>query len=189
MNTGRVNAVIVSDGADELQALRWVGEHTATRLEAADISVSALRERRVSYADLREAGINPGIAALLRRVHSLPWSHSSDGGDLDRRADQVRGLGDAERAWVTASAGGWEEAAVPTGSDRVLDREPTAEWEDPISPTVVRGIGPKRAAQLAEAGVVSLRALQVADPTALANALGYSVETIRRWQTRAANQQ
>lgn len=187
--TDRGNSGIVSDGEDDLRALRWVGSHTADRLRSAEISPIDLTERRVSYADLREAQVNPGIAALLRREYSLPWSHASDGGDLDRRAEQVRGLGADERAWVSVSAGEWEDTPVQHATDRVLDRERTAEWDDPTPPSTIRGIGPQRAEALAEAGVISVRALCDADPDALAAVLDVSADTIRTWQTRGGDQQ
>lgn len=174
-----------------LRELRWVGPHTAARLEAADITPAALRERRVSYAELREAGVNPGVAALLRRRHSLPWDRSGGGGDLDRRAAQVRGLGEAERAWVAASDGDWttRDGTHDSARGRGQDRERAVEWPEPTPPTAVSGIGPARAERLAGAGVVSVRALLAADTEALADACGFPVAQVRRWQRRAAEQQ
>jgi hypothetical protein len=71
--------------------------------------------KRVSYRDLTERGVHPGVAAKIRREHSLSWSFDSESSDLSRRSSQVRGLDDEERAWVAASAG-WadEDAAAET---------------------------------------------------------------------------
>ena len=95
---------------DELTALQCVGQQTATVLAAADIDATDLREKRVAYTDLVDLGVNPGVAARIRRTHSLSWSFESSGADLERRSSQVRGLGAAERAWVAASSGDWSAA-------------------------------------------------------------------------------
>ena len=95
-----------------LTALRFVGPATAAVLDGAGVSQADVRERRVSYRDLVEAGVNAGVAARIRREHSLSWSFDSSGDDLGRRSAQVRGLDDEERAWVAASSGDWESTAT-----------------------------------------------------------------------------
>ncbi|RDZ64833.1 hypothetical protein C5B90_00220 [Haloferax sp. Atlit-12N] len=91
----------------ELQDLKYVGPATAESLAESNIDVDAIVDGEVCYRDLVAAGTNPGVAAKIRRWHSLSWSFNS-GDDLDRRSSQVRGLGDDERAWVAASSGDWD---------------------------------------------------------------------------------
>jgi hypothetical protein len=100
---------------DEFEALRFVGPKTAAALRDSPIAVEDLVRKRVSYRDLTERGVHPGVAAKIRREHSLSWSFDSESSDLSRRSSQVRGLDDEERAWVAASAG-WadEDAAAET---------------------------------------------------------------------------
>ncbi|ATW89937.1 hypothetical protein halTADL_3235 [Halohasta litchfieldiae] len=93
--------------------MRFVGPATATALDTHGYDATAITDKRVSYRMLVEAGVNPGVAAKIRREHSLSWSFSS-GGDLDRRSAQIRGLGTAEAEWVAASAGDWEAASEQT---------------------------------------------------------------------------
>jgi hypothetical protein len=112
-----------------LEAVRFVGPATAVVLREADIAAAAFSGKRVSYRDLTDAGVNPGVAAKLRREHSLPWSFASDGEDLGRRSAQVRGLGDAERAWVAASSEEWGDGDTDTASDRSgEDGTDTGDW-------------------------------------------------------------
>lgn len=82
--------------------LKFVGPATADAVEAAGFSAQDVADKEVSYRMLTEAGVNPGVAAKIRRHHSLAWSFDNDG-DLDRRSEQVRGLKDAEAAWVASS--------------------------------------------------------------------------------------
>ena len=84
--------------------LKFVGPATAAAIEAAGFSAQAVADKEVSYRMLQEAGVNPGVAAKIRRHHSLAWSFDNDG-DLDRRSEQVRGLKDDEAAWVASSHG------------------------------------------------------------------------------------
>ncbi len=91
--------------------LKFVGPATAESLSTASFGPEAIRHKTVSFSMLLDAGVNPGVAARIRREHSLPWSfETEDRQDLDRRSDQIRGLGDGERAWVAASSGDWAEA-------------------------------------------------------------------------------
>ena len=90
--------------------LKFVGPATAGVVAAAAFDAADIRAKRVSYDMLVDAGVNPGVAAKLRRWHSLSWSFASGSG-LDRRSEQVRGLQADERAWVAASAGDWADTA------------------------------------------------------------------------------
>lgn len=92
-----------------LQDLKYIGPATADALSASNIDAGAIVDGEVCYRDLVEAGVNSGVAAKIRRWHSLSWSFGS-GDDLDRRSSQVRGLGDDEREWVAASSGDWGSA-------------------------------------------------------------------------------
>lgn len=91
------------DDRERLEDLAYVGPRTAEQLAAADVSADDVREKRVSYRDLVSAGVNPGVAAKLRREHSLHWTLDEQGADLDRRSEQVRGLRDGEREWIAAA--------------------------------------------------------------------------------------
>jgi hypothetical protein len=120
-------------GREELVDLKWIGPATERVLSDADLTAATLREKGVSYRGLVDAGVNPGVAAKIRREHSLSWSFEAGDG-LDRRSSQVRGLGSEEAAWVAASAGDW----ASDGSEPV-DPEPddagdgadstTGDWE------------------------------------------------------------
>ncbi|MFB6176866.1 MAG: helix-hairpin-helix domain-containing protein [Halobaculum sp.] len=109
---------MTDDGEAETQEatdLKFVGPATAESLAAASFGPEAIRRKTVSFSMLLDAGVNPGVAARIRREHSLPWSfETEDRQDLDRRSDQIRGLGDGERAWVAASSGDWTEEETPT---------------------------------------------------------------------------
>ncbi|WP_435117047.1 DUF7409 domain-containing protein [Halolamina sp. C58] len=110
--------------------LKFVGPATADAVESAGFSAQDIVEKDVSYRMLLEAGVNPGVAAKIRRHHSLSWSFDNDG-DLDRRSEQVRGLGDEEAAWVASSLGDGEgETSDDEGEtdDGELDEE--AAWID-----------------------------------------------------------
>lgn len=91
-----------------LESIRYIGPATAAVLDSSGFGPTAITDKRVSYRMLVDAGVNPGVAAKIRREHSLSWSFSS-GGDLGRRSTQIRGLGTAEAEWVAASAGDWEQ--------------------------------------------------------------------------------
>lgn len=93
---------------DDPTDLKFVGPATAGAIEAAGFSAQAVADKEVSYRMLLEAGVNPGVAAKIRRHHSLAWSFDNDG-DLDRRSTQVRGLQDEEAAWVADSRVGDRE--------------------------------------------------------------------------------
>ncbi|ELZ26465.1 hypothetical protein C474_19994 [Halogeometricum pallidum JCM 14848] len=89
---------------EALEELRFVGPKTAAALRDSPIDAADVARKRVSYRDLTAHGVHPGVAAKIRREHSLSWSFDAEDGDLSRRSSQVRGLDDDERAWVAASS-------------------------------------------------------------------------------------
>ena len=114
---------------DEFEALRFVGPKTAAALRDSPVEVADLVRKRVSYRDLTERGVHPGVAAKIRREHSLSWSFDSESSDLSRRSSQVRGLDDEERAWVAASAG-WAEEDESAETDGSGDaRSAESAWQ------------------------------------------------------------
>jgi len=116
---------------DALESLKFVGPATAAVLEDAGVAASDVEAKAVTHADLVDHGVNPGVAARIRREHSLQWSFEG-GEDLDQRAEQVRGLQDDEREWVAASYG--EDGASADGSGDATAEE--AAWRDqPASPS------------------------------------------------------
>ncbi|XVH31201.1 DUF7409 domain-containing protein [Haloferacaceae archaeon DSL9] len=199
----------IEDG--DATSVRFVGPATAAIIADADFDLEDLRRKRISYRTLIDAGVNPGVAAKLRREHSLSWSFRS-GDDLARRSTQVRGLGAAEAAWVAASSGDWEretetdaggatdEAAWVAASGRGETAAETdgsgaaaeeAVWRARSRPTPVTeldGVDEAAAARLAEAGVTSVRSLATACPERVADVLGLDRADVRAWHD-AANEQ
>ena len=192
--------------AEELIDLKFVGPATQAVLEGAGVEAAAIRERRVSHAQLVEAGVNPGVAAKIRREHSLSWSLEG-GEDLDRRADQVRGLKAGEREWDAASATDWEEADPADSGDTDTDAssawerrpwpnqpeaerefEAEAEWREQSAPTPISAVpdldGEAESA-LQEAGITSVRRLASCNPEAVAESLDIEEETVRQWRAAA----
>lgn len=114
-------------GPTELCELRFVGAATEETLEAAGIDAPTILEKSISFVGLVDAGVDPGVAARLRREYSLPWSNeSTTGARLRRRASHVRGLRDDERSWIEASwdgAGDDPAAALPDGSGSATEAE------------------------------------------------------------------
>lgn len=108
---------------EALEDLSYVGPRTAERLADADVTAGDLREKRVAYRDLVAAGVNPGVAAKIRREHSLHWTLDEQGADLDRRSELVRGLRDEERAWVAAARDGSDREAAREAAD-----DPDGDW-------------------------------------------------------------
>ena len=202
------------EGEDEsdVDSLKWVGPQTAPVLREAGVTPDDIQAKRVSHAQLVESGVNPGVAAKIRREHSLSWSFSG-GKDLDRRAQQVRGLQDDERAWVAASYDEWEDEEAAASTDgsgdaaaaeqawrtstwpgeseeerQQLNETAEAAWQAGSAPTPVTdvyGIGEKRAEQLAEAGVTSARRLATCNADRVADALDVSVNRVREWRDAA----
>lgn len=99
---------------DEPASLRFVGHATAAVVDRASFDLDDIVARRVSYRELVDAGVNPGIAERLRREYSLVWSFEWCVGeaDLPRRATRVRNLRPAERSWIAASAAGGDPESV-----------------------------------------------------------------------------
>lgn len=112
--------------------LKFVGPATAEVLAAATFDATDVSDKRVSYRMLVDAGVNPGVAAKIRRCHSLSWSFDSGSG-LDRRSEQVRGLQDDERAWVAASSGDWADSSDDTGEEGRAERD--EDWTPGDGPT------------------------------------------------------
>ena len=132
-------------GPDCFQDLHFVGPKTAALLRDSEISLTDFLEKRIAYRDLTAAGVNPGVAAKIRREHSLSWSLDGGGTDLGRRSSQVRGLDDDERAWIAASSGWSEDEAETDGSGdgtagEAAWREQTASGDDTEGRTVDRGV-------------------------------------------------
>lgn len=191
-------------GDENAKELKYVGPATADVLADASFGAEEIRGKVVSFRMLTDAGVNPGVAARIRREHSLAWSFESEGEDLRRRSSQVRGLGDAERAWVAASSGDWQEqdppseesdaeaAWVAAAGDGASDTatktdgsgDPAAAetaWQERSRPTPVGaldGVSASEAADLAEAGITSARALASANPEEVADALDRDVERV-----------
>jgi hypothetical protein len=185
------------DPPEDPTDVRFVGPATAESLEAADISAEAILRKEVSYRQLVDADINSGVATKLRREHSLPWSlRGSSSEDLDRRSDQVRGLKDGERAWVSASTGDWEDADPTESSGAEADGSGEAEaaeaaWRDRSKPdpvTEVPGVTEDDAEQLAKAGINSVRSLASSNPETVADVLGLEVEQVSEWRSAAGDE-
>ncbi|SDM72802.1 hypothetical protein SAMN04487949_2418 [Halogranum gelatinilyticum] len=182
-----------SESADvsELTAVAFVGRKTARLLVDDGIDASDIDDKRVSYTDLVDAGVNPGVAARIRRAHSLSWSFTSDGADLERRSAQVRGLGDAERAWVAASSGDWEASERAAGNhpgDDADTPELGSVWEVLSRPTALStlpDIDADLVARFHEGGIRSVRRLATVDAVTVADALALDEETVRRWRATA----
>ena len=175
--------------ATDLQAtdLRFVGPATATVLADAPFGPDDVLSRRVSYRMLTDAGVNPGVAARIRREHSLSWSFEG-GEDLDRRSVQIRGLRDDERAWIAASSGDWEsrESATADGGATAADAERA--WQERSRPepvTAISDIDRETAVLLAEGGITSVRSLVVADPAEVADSLDIPMERVADWHRTA----
>lgn len=168
--------------------LRFVGPATAAVLADASFDAGDILAKRVSYRMLTDAGVNPGVAARIRREHSLSWSFEG-GEDLDRRSTQIRGLQDDERAWIAASSGDWEsrtETTTADGSGTAADAERA--WQERSQPepvTAIPDIDRETAILLGEGGITSIRSLSVANPEEVAESLGIDVERVADWHRAA----
>lgn len=111
--------------------LKFVGPATGEAIDGAGFTAEDIVEKTVSYSMLLDAGVNPGVAAKIRRFHSLSWSFETDG-DLNRRSQQVRGLQDDERAWVAESGIGddteEEQPTDPAETSRSKEADDEAAW-------------------------------------------------------------
>lgn len=115
-------ATPASEPVDQATDLPLVGPATAAAIDAADFDAADIAAGHVSYVMLREAGINPGVAARMRRRYSLVWSFRwrFGGDDLPDRAAQVRGFRPPERSWVDESGrpvDGDDDAAIEAWND------------------------------------------------------------------------
>ena len=187
----------------ELTDIHFVGPATADVLAEADFDGAGIADKSVSYEMLVDAGVNPGVAARLRKEHSLAWSLGADEESLDERSEKVRGLQDEERAWVAASSGDWESTDAPTSDPSEGDWTPTGEattdgsgaaeaaeaaWRERSRPdpvTDVPGVDEEVAAILANGGVTSVRSLATADPEHVADSLGLDVGRVTEWRDAA----
>jgi predicted flap endonuclease-1-like 5' DNA nuclease len=176
---------------ERLADVRFVGPSTAETLADTDVGPDTIVRKRVSYRQLTEAGVNPGVAARIRREHSLPWSFDSSGEDLTQRSSQIRGLDDGERAWIAASSGDWESRSPPdpTETDGSGDAtEAEAAWRDRSAPepvTVIDGIDRETADLLAEAGITSVRRLSTVNLDRVADAIAVDRSRLLDWQEAA----
>jgi hypothetical protein len=119
-----------STPTEELTDLQYIGPATASTLETESVSPADVREKRVSYQMLVDAGINAGVATKIRRWHSLPWTYDSEEHHLDRRSQTVRHLQDDEREWVAASSD-WREEDVDADESALTD----SDWSEDASST------------------------------------------------------
>ncbi|GAB6878449.1 hypothetical protein JCM17823_07230 [Halorubrum gandharaense] len=174
------------DSGEEPADLKWVGPATAAVFETGDLSAADVRDKRVSFRMLVDAGVNPGVAAKIRREHSLSWSFEAGDG-LDRRSTQVRGLGSEEAAWVAASAGDWESSDdVDADAGAETDTTASGDW----TPTGTRsaagddaGAGDTPATD-AESAWVSASKADDPDST-VADGSGDPVAAEAAWRTRS----
>lgn len=171
--------------------LKYVGPATATVLADASFGPERIVEKTVSYDMLTDAGVNPGVAARIRREHSLSWSFDGDGDGLEERSSQVRGLKDGEREWIAASTGNWEDAKTDTTA--TADGGGTAEdaesaWRERSSPepvTVIDGVNEEYADQLAEGGITSVRTLALANPDEIIDSIELDRDELISWRDAA----
>ncbi|ELY84905.1 helix-hairpin-helix domain-containing protein [Natrialba taiwanensis] len=169
-------------------------------LAAADIEPEAVANKEYSYQMLLETEVDEALADRLRRRFSLPWSFQTDDDhSLDRRSNEVRGLGAAERAWIAASGDeAWQtfEETAPDADDNeetVIDGDQTdAErdsenrpWPRPTPVTTVTGVGPDDAETLAEAGIRSAERLATINAATVARLLELDVLHVRTWRHNA----
>jgi len=192
---------------DGLTDLRFVGASTASTLRELGVDVTDVKQKTVSYRQLVDAGVNPGVATKIRREHSLHWNLDGQGEDLDKRSDTVRGLQDEERAWVAESQGDWQTSDTtdddsttsgdwtPMGADAETTAEAEADgsgaaeaaesaWRDRSRPDPVTDldcIDQSDADLLAVAGVSSVRRLATADPESVADVLQLDEDCVAEW--------
>ncbi|ELZ00017.1 helix-hairpin-helix domain-containing protein [Natrialba asiatica] len=169
-------------------------------LAAADIEPEAVANKEYSYQMLLETEIDEDLADCLRRRFSLPWSFQTDDDhNLDRRSNEVRGLGAAERAWIAASGDeAWQtfegmapdaddDGATGIGGDRTdAERDGgNRPWPRPTPVTTVTGVGPNDAETLAEAGIRSAERLATINAATVARLLELDVLHVRTWRHNA----
>lgn len=175
--------------------VKFVGAATAPLVEAAEFTARDVAERRVSYRMLVDAGVNPGVAAKIRRHLSLSWSFES-GDDLSRRSEQIRGLREEERAWVASSYGDGDGDDTSDAGDEA-DAETASTSEDEwvaaagareTAGDAGRDVGPRQDASdqfTAEASWVAQSALGDGAETASADGSGDPVAAEAAWRERS----
>lgn len=176
-----------------LRDLHFVGPVTAQLLREADISVTDIQQKNISYRQLVELGINRGVAAKIRREHSLPWTITGMGADLSQRSQTVNGLSEAERQWVARSDADWESDDV-SGGHRPARPELPADalgFELIDAPpeltdvAALESIDSDDATALAEAGINTVRRLATIDPEEVADAIDRDHDVVRDWHEQA----
>lgn len=176
-----------TDGPADVERDAEIGADERAALEAADIEPDTVADKEYSYRMLLDEGVDETIAATLRRRFSLPWSFESEG-DLDRRSNEVRGLGDAEREWIAVSGDeDWQAFEYEHSEPIAVERERPSErpYPKPTPITAVMGVGPDDAEMLAEAGIRSAERLATVDAMGVANALDLNVLHVRTWRHNA----
>ncbi|AHF98962.1 hypothetical protein HALLA_08870 [Halostagnicola larsenii XH-48] len=176
-----------NDSAVEKTDDSRIEERTRESLERADIDPRRVSEKAYSFRMLLEAGLEESVAAHLRRRFSLPWSFETDG-DLDKRSTEVRGLGEAEREWVVASADeNWQAFENVSPPDREAESTEATErsWPRPTPVERVTGVGPDDADRLATAGITSAERLATIHAAEVADALELNVLHVRIWRHNA----
>lgn len=161
-------------------------------LEEVGLDPDDVSSKEYSYRMLLDAGVEESVADALRRRFSLPWSFETDS-DLDRRSAEVRGLGDAERAWIAASGDErWQafERDSARVDEQADDEQPGRErrerpWPRPTPVTAVAGVGPDDADALADAGIISAERLATIDANEVARLLELDVLHVRTWRYNA----
>lgn len=172
----------VTDGTD-LTILSGIGSARAETLAEADVT---------SLADLARADTEELAETLQVSTERVEdWQAEVDltgiHGIGPARAEGLREAGlhtleDLAAAHPRAVA---EELDVPTGTVQSWQQEALGDSAAVEDFTEVKGIGDKRAKQIAVLGLTTLRELVEADPEALAEELGVGTDTVVTWQKRA----
>jgi hypothetical protein len=175
--------------------VKYVGPATAQVVAAASFDAGAISRRDVSYEMLVEAGVNPGVAGRLRCEHSQSWSFTGAGDDLEDRLNQVRGLREEERVWVAASSGNWEATKSSAGSTATASTDGSGDakaaesaWRNRSRPdpvTDVPDVDETVSAELAEAGITSVRSMAIAAPERVADLLSFDHSRVVQWRDAA----
>ncbi|WP_394348181.1 DUF7409 domain-containing protein [Salinadaptatus halalkaliphilus] len=170
----------------DAETARALETETRTHLEDAGIDPNTVLDKECSYRALLDAGVDESVAERLRRRFSLPWSFETDG-DLGRRSDEVRGLDEAERAWIAASEDEEWQAFDGPSIQITIGREKPAErpWPRPTPVTAVAGVGPDDAETLAEGGITSAERLATINASEVADVLELDVRHVRMWRHSA----
>ena len=182
-----MNRVSKEETVGETAGRRRIEPDERDALAEAGIDPAAVSNKECSYRMLLDAGVEESVADALRRRFSLPWSFETDG-DLDDRSDRVRGLGEAERAWIAASGDeDWQAFDYVPSREDEPEREERSErpWPRPTPVTAVTGVGPDDANVLAEAGIISAERLATINASEVARLLDLDVIHVRTWRHNA----